>query len=150
MSSDQYPSHVDFVWIACDRCGEVAAFATGGEGPIPKNAFPQLDLDPSPEELVLAVPALTGIEVVLDYCGASSFEALAARGFHVYDWTDVHKSAAQATRSYGLIARPLLPSYVSQLPRELAALAASVLLPGDSFANVQSLTVDGITPQPLR
>lgn len=32
----KYPDGIDCVWIATDRAGHLAAFATGGAGPIPQ------------------------------------------------------------------------------------------------------------------
>jgi hypothetical protein len=148
MNDREYPSGVDLVWIASDRRGEIAAFVTGGEGPIPDKAFFQLELDPSPEELFAAVPESSGFEVLLGYQVASSFGALAARGVYVYDWTDVHKTAARASRSYELVARPVLPSHVGQLPQELGVIAGRVILPVDAFLSNLAVHVDGIAPRP--
>ena len=97
MEAIQYPTGIDTIWIACDRDSRVAAFITGGEGPIPHDALSQTQCAPDIESSLLLLPSTSEAHLLVHFPRPSSFLELAKRGLFVYDWQDVHSTAARAT-----------------------------------------------------
>lgn len=128
-----YPEWIDYCWIASDRDGHVAAFSTGGIGPVPVKA---LEYN---KPRVIEGSAILKTPIITTACPAISFEEaddevldMAKWGFFTYDWSDVHRSRkAEFLRAYEPTAAPADPITVDMLPAELARIAAAA-----RFANV--------------
>jgi hypothetical protein len=124
----RYPDDFDLAWLASDRDGRVAAFVTGGAGPIPRKAFepgriPVEDL----EERIHALPRSSGARVLVDIPRPDGFVALAKLGLYVYDWSDAHRTSA-LVRAYEPVAIPLRPVRLDAIGEELAALFRGISL----------------------
>lgn len=123
MTSDVDPTGVDCAWIASDSVGHLAALVTAGVGPVPAGAFGgPVDLFDI-EYRLLELPVVGDGNGVAGNGDISSFLALARRGFFVFDWTDVHRSARDSLHAYELIAVPTVPVSIPALPADLRALA---------------------------
>ena len=144
MQGHEYPAGIDFVWLARDREGHVAAFVTAGTGPIPRDALPQVHLEPTPEELLALLPRCSAVLSLGEHGDTTSFEAMASRGFYVFDWSDAHRSAAKALDRYELVSKPLHAAMVGQLPASLGSIVAAVTLPIESFASSEQVRVEGL------
>ena len=106
MDRMNYP-HCDYVWIAADTGGNVAALVTAGQAPIPtaiigmkENAIAFM------EQWALELPVLGEAEMLVSCPKPDSFLELGKRGFFVYDWTDSGKVRVDELSAYELICRP--------------------------------------------
>ena len=141
MASDLYPLGIDLAWLAVDRGGHVAAFITGGEGPIPINLLdPDVLTDDDIEQRILSMPPVSLVRITRPGVESNSFAAIAERGLYVYDWTDVHRTATEEVHVYELVAAPTSPLKIAELPAELASVAALNAIPTADF--VTAITLD--------
>jgi len=133
MADAAYPEMVDCIWIASDRNGRLAAFTTGGQGPIPKRA---LALLAAMEDAIAALPAKTQARISSRHSQRYDDElnVLAGRGLFVYDWSDVHRTRAEAIGVYELMAAPAVPALIENLPAETAAAFRHVICRSIEFA----------------
>lgn len=76
-SSVEYRCGIDCVWLAADRLGNMGAFVTGGEGPIPSSALHGADLHPSLEEALASLPKVAAARQLIEYKNPSTFVAMA-------------------------------------------------------------------------
>jgi hypothetical protein len=120
-----YPHEIDLVWLAFDDTGRLAAMTTGGTGPVPAKVLASGDDDVfALEEALLGLPSISAASVHVQAPDPRSFKALSERGLFVYDWTDVHRSLANAGGAYEIVASPSLVLSLSDLPNDLRRLAA--------------------------
>ncbi|BCA57590.1 hypothetical protein [Sphingomonas sp. HMP6] len=114
-----YPTQIDCTWLATDADGRLAAMITAGEGPIPaavlKSGIDVVGI----EERLLNLPVVGDATAVAAVPNPSSFIDLSRRGFFVYDWTDGHRSRAQALGTYELVASPSVFIKPEDLPADL-------------------------------
>src|SRR5687767_12160860 len=101
---------LDLAWLATDSAGLVGAFLTGGAGPVPAAAMATID---AAEETALTLPETSGCELRVSVADPSSYVALANRGLFVYDWSDVHRTTAETSNVYELVAAPTIPLRLS-------------------------------------
>lgn len=148
MNPPEYPHGQDLIWLAVDASGVVGAFITAGEGPIPASALPAAVGEPPLESQVLDLPTICLATLLVTVPIATSFMELAKRGLFVFDWSDVHRSAIQATGTYELVCVPSHPIAVGALPSPLQAAAQATTLGGASFATESRVQVHAGT-QPL-
>jgi hypothetical protein len=125
----RYPDDFDLAWLASDREGHVAAFVTGGAGPIPRKAFepgrvPVEDL----EERVHNLPRSSGARVLVDFPSTHSIVALAELGLYVYDWSDAHRTSPELVGAYQPVGVPTRPIGLDAIGEELAALFRGISL----------------------
>ncbi len=130
----RYPEGYDVVWLGADRNARVAAFITGGCGPIPatlfESALPDLtDL----EDLILTMPVRARSELLVSVPHPDSFIELSGRGLYVFDWTDLHRAREFELGAYELVSRPLEPLSASLLPESLRAVANAAHFTHSSF-----------------
>lgn len=137
-----YPEGIDYVWIALDRNGHVAAFVTGGSGPIPFRLL-QLkdDLMGGIEEQINALPRRSSAQLLVSLKRPDDFIDIAERGIFAYDWSDVHRTKGSETFAYELIACPSDPVNVGQLPMEMAVLVAKNRLDDVTFESSARLDI---------
>lgn len=121
---------VDAAWLAVDASGQLALFTTGGEGPVPEGAIPSIE---SAEESVLALPEISGVDLLVALARPDDFIAFAKRGLFAYDWSDVHRTTRQSLGGYELQARPYRPLLLTDLPEPVRAMAAATKLSGVAF-----------------
>jgi hypothetical protein len=136
----QYPAGIDFAWLGRDKLGNVAAFVTGGCGPIPREALWQVALPVAPEETLLSLPLAGEARLLGSYANMQSFGALAKRGVFVYDWSDVHRVSSAQTGLYELVAAPAVPLAVEHL----VAFESPLGVVAASFPAQQTLAVQGV------
>ncbi len=122
----KYPSGIDYAWIASDRDGRLGAFITAGVGPIPVQVLATgITETTSIEARIAEVPVVSKANLLITVPDASSYIALAQRGFYVFDWTDVH-GGRPPLYAYELVAKPEQPAGLSVLPPDLASIAAGI------------------------
>jgi hypothetical protein len=141
MTKQPYPEGIDCVWLASDRDGWVGAFVTGGAGPIPDRLFslgfvPIVDIEEAICRLPVRYPDVLEKAPLPD-----SFIKLVERGFYVFDWMDVHRTARDCTGAYERVAQPLRPVPVRSLSAELAIVAEALRFSNLEFAGTQQLDV---------
>lgn len=140
MGDHTYPQGIDCAWLAVDRDNLLGVFITGGCGPVPLQTLTYLaTLDP--EELALALPVVSGCRLLAPLPDPNSFAALAARGFFVFDWSDIHRPHQLELRAYEAVAIPSSPITIDTLPPDLASLAGSVRFAQKGFADTLLIDV---------
>ena len=132
MDSSRDLQGIDAAWIAIDVLGQVALFTTGGEGLIPDTALPSVNIA---ENSAFSLPEISGYDLLVVVPRPDDFIAFAKRGLFAYDWSDLHRSANQASGSYELQARPSRPLALLDLPAPLQAMASATRLSGVSFGS---------------
>jgi hypothetical protein len=141
MKEQEYPEGIDCVWLGADRDGRIAAFVTGGAGPIPISV---LDATHPPVESIEArvsqLKPVTLAHLLVELKRADDYIELAQRGIFAYDWTDVQRTKKDSLRAYELIAIPESPISAGDLPTDIIGLLAGVSL-GVSFAEERRLDV---------
>ncbi|MFN3856191.1 MAG: hypothetical protein ACK4RV_00460 [Caulobacter sp.] len=126
MESDPllYPQGLDVLWLAADRKGRLASFASAGRGPVPKSQIEGFD---DWDDLFAWLDVRSDQEYSVDsemvYEEARSF---AAKGLYVYDWSDIHRTAAIGL-GYERLCRPAEPVLLHALPPNLARIPISQL-----------------------
>lgn len=142
MTTREYPDGLDCVWLAADKNGHLGVFVTGGVGPIPMSAlttssFPIEDV----EAAVCELPQVSEARLLVQMKRPDDFIEMAQRGFFVYDWRDVHRTAHEATHAYESIAVPLSPIAIDALPDPLKRLVMDAILSDSAFVEEQTLNV---------
>lgn len=142
MINNKYPIGVDCVWLASDKNGNLAAFVTGGTGPIPIESIKcQSLLLEDIEECICDLPTVSMVSLIVKIKRPDDFVEMAKRGFFVYDWNDVHKTILESTQAYKAIAIPLSPITVDSLTDRLFGVAKVVkfndLAFGDQLLDVR-------------
>ncbi len=144
MTALRYPRDLDWVWLATDGDGRVAAFVTAGEAPIPALAMEIQFRDSAHlEAAAAALPTSSGTRTFGTPGDIDSFVELARRGLFVYDWQDVHRPVREETGAYELVAAPTTPSRAAELPPLLRVAAMSVRLPKVRFDETPLVDVRG-------
>lgn len=126
----EYPTQIDCVWLTADACGRLGAMITAGDGPIPAAVLNGAIDVTNIEGMLLELPVVGDAVDVANVPNPSSFIDLSRRGFFVYDWTDVHRSRAQALGTYELVASPSAPIRLEDLPAALHELSAIIVRVG--------------------
>jgi hypothetical protein len=135
-----YPEGMDCVWIASDKNSNVAAFVTGGFGPIPRKVLESKCLGIEEVEGTLStLPDFSVAQLLVSMPRPDDFIEMAGKGFFVYDWCDVERVASQYTGLYELMASPVTPIKSHMLPLLLRNLVSDVGFSMLSFS--ESITV---------
>ena len=121
---------IDLPWVAVDAGGRLAVFTTAGEGPVPASA---LRVSTAAEAAVAQLPIVGGNELLAKYLRPDDFIAFAERGLYAYDWSDAHRSGSDCTRCYELVAKPLRPVSIGELPEGLRFPFEATVIAGASF-----------------
>jgi len=142
--SDNYPTGVDLIWVARDKYGRLAALVTAGEGPVPKeiigdDGLPDCDFEAEILKLPVASKALLHVQVPRP----DDFIAIAERGLFVYDWRDIHRTAAEASNCYELVASPAQAISWSSLDASLSRLGTVQLVEHD-FSDAKKLCLKSV------
>ncbi|SHI59818.1 hypothetical protein SAMN02745146_1139 [Hymenobacter daecheongensis DSM 21074] len=139
--TDQLDADIDY--FAADATGHILHVASGG-GVLPESVAADQEGLLALHQYFLTLPepaaggALAAAEAVeTSYPGATRY---ARRGLFSFAKTDLH---APSDPRYHLVARPLRPLTVAELPPELAALLRRTLLPG-SVVHQSTLDVSSI------
>lgn len=141
-----YPHGIDYLWLACDKDHHVGAFITGGAGPVPTAVLQSGHAVAEAVEPDLStLPRTSAARLLASIPRPDDFIALAERGFFVYDWCDVHRTAGESTHVYECVAAPIVPTSVDVLPDAVAQLSAVVTLNSVSFANAMAIDVRALT-----
>ena len=141
MNDRTYPDDVDCVWLASDRRSYLGAFATGGVGPIPLQALNcELVTLEEIEELIYGLPKVSDARLLVSMKRPDDFISMAERGFFVYDWRDIHRTAQEATQTYEPIAVPHNPLRIDALPKRLANVVEKIRF--DNAVFIDGLALD--------
>ncbi len=92
------------------------------------------------EAAVCELPHVSEIRLLVQMKRPDDFIEIARRGFFVYDWGDIHRTAYESTHSYEPVAVPLNPITLEVLPESIQRLAVNATLP-DVFVEEQPLDV---------
>lgn len=142
MSERPYPNGIDCLWVASDRNGHLAAFVTGGEGPIPIKLLLEDGIRvESIGQRVSEVPVSSAAKMLVQVKFPDDFMDLAKRGVFVYDWTDVHRISSECRGVYEPVAVPLSPISHNILPAALMNIAKIVMFTDVAFSDSQPLDV---------
>lgn len=142
MTARSYPDDIDCIWLAVDRGGHVAAFATGGSGPIPVGVLEGGECAIEDIEVKIAeLPRIGDAQLLVSLKRPDDFIAIAERGIFTYDWSDVHRMQRDEIGAYELIAVPTSPIKFSQLPHELVRLVAHSKLEDVTFETEKKLDI---------
>ncbi|BEV13121.1 hypothetical protein ATDW_36170 (plasmid) [Asticcacaulis sp. DW145] len=135
-----YPKGFDCVWIACDGANQLAAFITGGSGPIPEKLFvDQLINIEDVEDRIVDLREDSEVTLFTTVPRPDDFLGLARRGLHVFDWTDIHRTVKTSIGTYELVARPRTPRKIDTLPMDLRLVAVSAGLHSLHFSGIEQI-----------
>lgn len=135
MTTQPYPEQFDCVWLASDSEGNLGAFITAGDGPIPTEALNSTAiLFDDIEFRLLQLPLVSHVQLPDSVPSHDNFNGFAKRGLFVYDWSNIH-------RAYKLCAFAKKPISISSLPSDLENLASKVKLNKINFSSSQSIDV---------
>jgi hypothetical protein len=118
-----YPHQIDFVWLASDPDGQLAAMITAGCGPMPDALLAAFEELPNLEGRMCDLPRIAEAILLVDVPNPASYRELSEKGLFVYDWTDIHRSKSQHIDAYELVARPSVTLRLDELPPDLRAAA---------------------------
>ncbi|UOQ65321.1 hypothetical protein [Hymenobacter volaticus] len=124
---DQEDADID--WFATDSSGYILHVASGG-GILPESVAASQEVLLELHQYFLTLPELEVAEVVNGTEEASSYQSFARyarRGLFSFEKTRLHE---RADTRYHLVARPLRPLLVAELPKNIAQLLSRTLLPG--------------------
>jgi hypothetical protein len=93
------------------------------------------------EEAIYFLPQLSQVHLFIPMKRPDDFIAIAEKGFFVYDWRDIHRTTAESTGTYELIAAPLNPVTFDVLPELLSKLTANIKFDHLSFVDEKALNV---------
>lgn len=141
-----YPSDLDCIWIAVDRVGALAAFITGGSGPIPLNILnSDTWIMEDMERYILTFPKVSVAKFLVNVKYPESYLEMAERGVYVYDWLDVHRARSAARNLYDLVARPESPLKIEAMSEDISRFSSHLCFDG-SFQNTTALDVRPLIP----
>ncbi len=123
-----YPDSIDYVWLATDADGRLAAMVTAGVGPMPPETFAADELL-DVEDMMLALPVRGEAILHVEMPRPDSFIALSQRGLFVYDWSDIHRSRVAYIDAYELMSSPVVEIGIGALGAGLRGLAANIAGP---------------------
>ncbi|MCB2407454.1 hypothetical protein [Hymenobacter lucidus] len=129
---EQDQEDADIDWFAVDAAGYILHVASGG-GILPESVAASQEVLLELHQYFLTLPDTTAAEAAeveegADEAGSyQSFARYARRGLFSFEKTRLHE---RADTRYHLVARPVVPLLVSQLPRKLAQLLGRTQLPG--------------------
>jgi hypothetical protein len=142
MTEASYPQGMDCIWLALDQNDCIAAFVTGGSGPIPikfleaeHNGIEEM------EERIGELPRTSTARLLISLKRPDDFIGIAERGIFAYDWSDAHRTRRDEIGAYELIAAPTNPIKARHLPRDVAAVAGSTRLDHATFQTAKTLDV---------
>ncbi len=142
MGDIDYPQGWDWIWTATDADGFAAAFVTGGQAPIPRDALEIQFRDSTQiEEAVAALPASSDVRVFEEPGDRDTLVELARRGLFVYDWRDARRALRDELGAYELVAAPTSPSRATTLPPVLRVAAMSMRFAGLRFSETPLVDV---------
>src|SRR5690349_431235 len=125
---------VDVAWVAVDTAGRLAVFTTAGVGPMPASALRALD---AAEAAMSPLPAVGGRRLLGNYSRPDYFVAFDEIGLFAYDWGDAHRTSAGSSGCYDLVAVPLRPVLVGELPKKLRLPFEATVITSSSFGAPQ-------------
>lgn len=124
---DQEDADID--WFATDSNGHILHVASGG-GILPESVASSQEVLLELHQYFLTLPDIEVAEVANGAEEASSYQSFARyarRGLFSFEKTRLHE---RADTRYHLVARPLRPLLVAELPKNIAQLLSRTLLPG--------------------
>jgi hypothetical protein len=125
---------IDLPWIAVDVAGRLAVFTSAGEGPVPPSA---LQGSAAVEAVAAKLSVVGGSKLLINYPRPDDFVSFAERGLYAYDWCDAHRTAAASTGCYELVAVPLRPVLIGELPEGLRSLFEATTIADACFGASQ-------------
>lgn len=133
---------IDCIWIAPDSVGNVAAFVTGGAGPIPDEIIKSQNiLLEDVENKIMELPVTSSANIILHVPRPDDFIDIASRGLYVYDWRDVHRTVASKSGQYEIVATPTLPLKLSSTYGDIRDLLNKFTLKWLDFSKSPSVKI---------
>jgi hypothetical protein len=96
------------------------------------------------EERLDKLPIVSEFKLWIELKRPDDFVGFARRGMYAFDWQDVHRTVVRETRKYEIVASPLVPIAVTDLPDDIAELARQTKLSDVSLANDKQIDVQDI------
>ena len=142
--TDVYPDGSDCVWVAIDQNGSLAAFVTAGEGPIPTAFLKSGYVLESIEDIICNLAITSEARLLASMPRPDDFINMAERGFYVYDWTDIDRTANEVLDAYELVAAPINPTNIEMQSTDIKELVAIVKLEGIVYAEKQLIPIKSL------
>jgi hypothetical protein len=105
---------IDWEWLAVDADGCLAVFTVVHGRPMPKS-FRNIEVLDQTSDFIRGLPVRTSAELLVDLPRSDDYLALSERGLFAYDWTDFHRSTAQAIHRYEMLSRPRIPVRIAEV-----------------------------------
>jgi hypothetical protein len=127
----------EFDWLCSDAKGHVALFSTAGGAYAPEKVLQDADAQDAAIAVILALPASTAARLSpgLPSSYQNTWRLAAERGLFAYD-ADFHCGP------YRLVAAPLVPIHVAELPRIACAAAAVIEISSATFLDLPVISAD--------
>ncbi|MBB3559397.1 hypothetical protein FHX06_000694 [Rhizobium sp. BK512] len=138
----EYPSDIDYIWVATDKDGFLAIFVTGGAGAIPLSALQDIQTGSGElEAIFFQLPAISEVNLLVNYPRPDDFVTMAERGFFTYDWRDVHRVKRDHSGKYEKITAPQKPIRIGNVPPFLQILAHRTIF-NHSFLSADAISIE--------
>jgi hypothetical protein len=136
---------VDLEWYAVDIHGNLAAFTTAGNGPVPVSVLQDFALFRQMQDAIYRLPLCGTAEWLVDKPPKpQALDELARRGLWVYDWPVAARSRTHA--GYELHCRPTVPVIVTSLSEKVETIARRTTL-SISFTDTLLVTIGDAQPE---
>jgi hypothetical protein len=130
----RYPWDADYCWFAADAVGHIAAFFTGGEGPIPLTVLERKEVADEAIDRMWDLPLRGDYLVIVKRQALGDAIHFGQRGLFCYDWRDVHRTSG-FRRQYEGDVQPRLPISIGEVGGELSSLLGATTFVGLRFAD---------------
>ena len=124
----------EYDWLACDAAGHVALFSTAGAGYAPPEFLADVELLDAAISELLARPISTEVTHVRAVAKGlpNTWGEVAKRGVFAFD-------SDPLGAPYSLVARPVHPILVHELPASIAAVVSRVRLESLQFETARTI-----------
>lgn len=128
----------DVEWYALDDCGHMGMFTSGGQGPIPRAVFRDVNTHMALAEWFLNLPPRGGHELLIRYPDVTDYTQAADRGVFAFDYVSDRPTA----NGYRLVAYPTHPLGIEELPDWVRDCLEDIRIVGAKFAESRNSVID--------
>lgn len=150
----------DVEWYALDDCGYLGMFTSGGEGPIPRAVFRDMDKHMALAEWFFNLPARGGHELLIRYPRVTDWTQAAGRGVFAFDYVSDRPTAkgyrlvawlnrllrrstdSPTTDGYRLVTWPSDPLGIEELPDWVRDWLKAIRIVGARFEESRNSVID--------
>ncbi|WP_162667379.1 hypothetical protein [Gemmata massiliana] len=132
------PDWADVMWYGVDADGRVGMFTSGGPGPIPRAVFLDLDAYNALGQHLRGLPVVGRPELLIRYKRTAVWQRAAERGLFAFNYEYDRGRPA----GYRLVARPVAPVSLAELPEWVRRQLSEACLCGESFTTVAERVAD--------